>query len=377
MKNFRKFMIIFILATFSAITVFSQHPNNDPKPMEFDRPSEQDLLKMNESVQNGHVLMKEGKYKEAIKEFETAAGIMPMVLIFPYEIAHCYYQMADYKEAINRLSPLKSHPETLDRVFQLLGNSYRHLKQAENAVSAYNEGLNRFPNSGRLYMELGVTEFMMERFKNAADYWERGIVADPLFERNYYHLSDYYSETTEKLWTVLYGEIFINMTSDDERLFKQKKLILNTYKNALYDQKDNRVNFTSIHIKTQDKKNRMPFAMAFEEIMTDASKDLLPKNKDDFSIEILTKIRKKFIEIWFNDAYNERFPNPLFDFQKKVINDGFFEPYNIMIFTDFNSDDYKNWVKDNSKSLRDYFEWIKVNRQFFDKENYFSRRKFE
>lgn len=376
MKTFQNILFFLFVMALTAGNIFAQANNQNP-PLPMDRPKEEDLLKMNQCVEKGHQYMKEGKYKEAIQEYEQASALVPQIAFLQYEIAHAYYQMEDYDEAIIRLTTLKQHPESFDQIFQLLGNAYRHEKNIDQAIATYKEGLARFPNSGRLYLELGITDYTLEKIKTAVDYWETGIAAQPSFERNYFHLADYYSETTEKVWAALYGEVFINITTNDERLFDAKDLLFKTYKKAFYGSKDGKIDFTEISIKTQDKKNRMPFQMAFEEIMTQAAKNILPKKQEDFNIITLAKIRKKFIEIWFSEGYNNRFPNSLFDFQKKVIDEGYFESYNIMIFSDFKSDEYKNWAQANSKKLPEYYSWIRDNRYKVGMDNYVSKRKYE
>ncbi len=340
-------------------------------------PSEEDILKVNEYLEEGLVLMRQGKFEEALEVLEKGEEMNIEPLVFSYEIAHANYQLGNYKEAIDRLAVLKDNPNAVEQIYQLLGNSFRHLKQFENAKKAYREGLQKFPRSGRLYMELGITEYALENAKQAADYWEFGIEAEPSFAKNYYHLAQFYADTPEKLWTVIYGEICINLTADDERLLEMKRLVLNTYKNSLMDAKDGRADFTAIMIKTKNKKDRMPFAMAFEEIMTLAAKNTLPDDKEDFSADTLESIRRQFIERWYSEGYAEKFSNSLFDYHKRLIDSGYFHEYHKMIFADYKSPEYKKWTKNSAEKIKEYIEWLNVNRYIPDYESYVSKRHYE
>ena len=41
--------------------------------------------------------------------------------------------------------------------------------------------------------------------------WEKGIEVAPSFSKNYFNASKYYYFSTDKVWSIIYGEIFLNM----------------------------------------------------------------------------------------------------------------------------------------------------------------------
>ena len=60
--------------------------------------------------------------------------------------------------------------------------------------------------------------------------WELGIKTDPSYAGNYYYASRYYFFTTDKVWALIYGEIFINMESYSSKTAEMKSLLLDGYK---------------------------------------------------------------------------------------------------------------------------------------------------
>ena len=96
--------------------------------------------------------------------------------------------------------------------FQLGGNVYKALEEAKECEKVYKKGLKKFPNSGPLYSEYGELLWATKDY-SAIDQWEKGIQVDPAYSGNYYNAALYYFYTKDKVWSLIYGEIFVNMES--------------------------------------------------------------------------------------------------------------------------------------------------------------------
>lgn len=68
--------------------------------------------------------------------------------------------------------------------------------------------------------------------------WEEGIKNDPGYSGNYYNAALYYFYTKDKVWSLLYGEIFVNMESLSERGASMKQMLLQGYKEKLFAEAD-------------------------------------------------------------------------------------------------------------------------------------------
>jgi hypothetical protein len=167
---------------------------------------------------------------------------------------------------------------------------------------------------------------------SAIEQWERGIQEDPSFSGNYYNAARFYYYTKDKVWTLLYGEIFVNMESLTERAIAMKKLLLDAYKQKL---------FTDADLMSGTDKNTPEFAKAFLQTM---SKEATLASRG-ITTETLTMIRTRFILDWFAN-YSGRFPFKLFDYQQQLIKEGMFDAYNQWLFGTVESlPSYDNWIK--------------------------------
>ena len=165
--------------------------------------------------------------------------------------------------------------------FQLAGNVYKALEQAKECEKIYKKGLKKFPKSGPLYSEYGELLWSSKDF-SAIEQWEKGIQNDPAYSGNYYNAALYYFFTKDKVWSLVYGEIFINMESLSERGAAMKQLLLQGYKEKLFAEAD---------LMKGEEKNKSEFAKAFLQGMNKqssvANKGLPSKHyHDPFTIYI-------------------------------------------------------------------------------------------
>ena len=65
--------------------------------------------------------------------------------------------------------------------------------------------------------------------------WEKGIEIDPNYSGNYYNAAQYYFFTQDKVWGLVYGEIFVNLESYSKRTAEMKDLLLEGYKKLFTD----------------------------------------------------------------------------------------------------------------------------------------------
>jgi hypothetical protein len=117
------------------------------------------------------------------------------------------------------------------------------------------ERLKEYPNSGVLYNEYGEMLWTKQDY-SAIKQWEKGIEVDPNYSGNYYNAAKHYYMTMDKVWSIIYGEMFLNLESYTRRTAEIKNVLLDSYKKL----------FTGTDImKDQDKKNE--FTTAFLTIM--------------------------------------------------------------------------------------------------------------
>ena len=193
----------------------------------------------------------------------------------------------------------------------------RHWKKPKECEKVYKKGLKKFPKSGPLYSEYGELLWATKDY-SAINQWEKGIQLDPAYSGNYYNAALYYFYTKDKVWSLIYGEIFVNMESLSERGVAMKQQLLQGYKEKLFAEAD---------LMKGEEKNKSEFAKAFLQTM---GKQSSLANKG-ITTETLTMIRTRFILDWYT-ANASKFPLRLFDYQQQLLKEGMFEAYNQWLF---------------------------------------------
>lgn len=140
------------------------------------------LEKGNQAIE----LENDGKIDEAIALLKEAQKLEPTNITYPYELAYAYYAKKDYTQARKYLEETLTNKGVNDRFYQLLGNCYDNSGNSDKAVETYEAGLEKFPNSGKLYLEMGVMQMEKEDYNKALTYFEQDIEVDPEFPSNYY-----------------------------------------------------------------------------------------------------------------------------------------------------------------------------------------------
>lgn len=335
-------------------------------------PKKKSLNKADSFFKKGIELLNKGENEKAIEFFEKAHKIEPAILDYIYEIALAYYNMKDYEKAITILDTLRRHQDVNDQVYQLLGNSYHFIENSDKALEIYTEGLEKFPNSGRLYMEYGLALVGKKRVREVIGYWEKGIEVEPAYENNYYYLAKYFSRTGEKIWTLLFGEIYLNVAKNYKRRDEISKLVYETYNNSLFSQEDSlyKVSFSDVRIVSENiDETRIPFQMAFQNMMIEASKPYILVKTISLPIKDIIKVRENFLKNWFAKNYNQKFPNIIFDFQKKLLDEGNFEAYNYWLFDVARKTEFESWKTKNSKKFNSFIKSISKSPLRLDENN--------
>jgi tetratricopeptide (TPR) repeat protein len=316
----RKKILLFSLLLVTGINVYCQG---------------QDAKQLQESAK---AFMRQGDYANANLVLIRALQQDPNNIQVIKDLAFNYYLQKDNAKALETIKPLIDGDNSDDQSFQIAGNIYKAMDQYKECEKMYKKGIKKFPNSGALYSEYGELLASMQD-ANAIKQWEKGIEMDPGFHGNYYNASRYYSLTGEKIWSIIYAEIFLNIETSSGRTAEIKNLLLDSYKRL----------FADIDI-TKNSKDKNPFEQAFLQTMNKqssvASKGINP--------ESLTMIRTRFILDWYN-SYASKFPFRLFDYQHQLLQQGLFDAYNQWIFgAAQNLVTFQNWTSLHSPEYNEF-----------------------
>lgn len=309
-------------------------------------------------------LVDNGKFDEGIKLLEEAQNIDSEEFDYPYEIAYAYYAKSDFKSAVKVLEKIKTHKDVTALLFQLLGNSYDVLGKTDKAFEIYDEGLGRFPNSGALYLEKGNIYWGKQKYEKALSFYEKGIELDPKFPSNYYRATKIYCSSTEEVWGMIYGEIFMNLERNSKRTSEISKLLYDTYKSQIKitNETSFSVSFSqnaSIDINnfTDSSKIKLPYGFGVYEPTLIFS--LFGVKTID--INSLDLIRSNFIDNYSKKGFDKKYPNILFSYQKQVQLAGHIEAYNHWILMKGDEEEFNKWHSSNKDKWDRFIKWFGTN----------------
>jgi len=306
-------------------------------------------------------LMDNGKLDESIKLLEEAQKLDPDRFDYPYELAYAYYSKEDYKGAINILEKNIDHKDVTERLFQLLGNSYDVLGKSDKAFEAYDAGLKKFPNSGMIYLEKGNVHWNKKEYGKALPFYEKGIEVDPKFSSNYYRATRIYCGSTEEVWGMIYGELFMNLERNSKRTSEISKLLFDTYKSEIKFSSDTSfsVSFSkNATINVSDLKDPSKMKLPYGVGVYEPTLMFSMLSAKTIDINSLDNIRAVFIDNYFKNGHDKTYPNILFTYQKQVKDAGHIEAYNHWILMKGDEDGFDKWQSANKEKWDSFIKWF-------------------
>ncbi|ALR30993.1 hypothetical protein ATE47_10840 [Chryseobacterium sp. IHB B 17019] len=307
-----------------------------------------------EKVYDAVKLIDEKKYDEGITILKECEKVDPADYTYPYEIAYALIKKKNYKEAISQLEKIKKYENIAADYFQLLGNTYDYDGNPDKAIKTYDEGLKKFPNAGRLYLEKGIM-YELDKPLEAIKIYEKGIAVDPAYPSNYYRVSKLYLKSNDKFSGLIYGEIFLNLERTTSRSQEISELLYEGYKKSItIESKEiKRVDFCEVVIDAQNFENdkKFPLCMIFGKNFI-----LSTLNHKEFNLESLVTMRNQFVKEYFKKDYKE-YPNVLFSYFKKMEDSKVLNAYNHYIFQIGDEQAFKTWQINNQAEYDKFVDW--------------------
>lgn len=316
----------------------------------------------------------EGKVDEAITLLEEARKLDEDNRVYMYELALAYYLKKEFNKAIDLLEKTVKYRDVQDADYQLLGNAYDNIGKSEKAIDTYDKGLKKFPKSGSLYLERGIMEMGKKEYNKALNFYEKGIEAAPEFPSNYYWAARIFCSSTEELWGMIYGEIFLNLEPNTKRTKEISKLLYDTYKSEIKVESDTSwsVSFSKNNTMTLEdlKSGKLPYGVSVYEPIVMLSMLSAGKSVDLASLD---KMRSQFVDMYFEKNHDKKYPNVLFSFQKKIKNAGHMEAYNYWVLSNGDPEGFAKWQAANKSKWDAFIVWFNDNAINIDETNRFHR----
>jgi tetratricopeptide (TPR) repeat protein len=283
--------------------------------------------------------MRSGDFPNAIIVLSNALKLDPNNLEIQKDLTFTYYLQRNYSSAVESGRKLIERSDADEQCYQILGMAYKAIDESKQADKMYKQGIKKFPSSGELYNEYGEM-LWTNKDAEAIRFWEKGIEVDPGYSSNYYNASKFYYYTYDKVWSLIYGEMFINLESYSRRTPEIKSMLVDSYKKL----------FTDLKIpKNQVNKNL--FATAYLSVMVDQAQTI----NLGVTPESLNILRSKFILEWF-ERYGDKYPFRLFEYQRQLLKGGMFDAYDQWAFgASMGLSSFQTWT---SQHTDDYNRFI-------------------
>lgn len=276
-------------------------------------------------------LMVSGDLATAISNLNKAIQIEGNNIELKKDLALAYYYDKNYKKALDVIEPVMKSDDGDVASYQLAGTIYKTMQDVKSAEKVYQDGLRLFPRVGSLYSEYGELLDIIQKPREAIAMWEKGMEVAPSYGNNYYNAAIYYYKLPyDKIYAILYGEIYSNMESMNPKTLTVKKMVLDTYKDLFSG--------TTLQSSINDSKN------AFAKAVLQSYAKQGNNTSQALTTEALGMIRTRFILDW-NNAFAKQYPFQLFDYHTMLMKEGLYESYNQWMFGPVDNEDaFKNWA---------------------------------
>jgi len=299
---------------------------------------QQDAKSLHEKAKS---FMREGDYPNAIIVLNNALQQDPNNLEMGKDLAFTYYLAKDFTKALAIAKPLCGRTDADVQTYQILGMIYKITDERKECEKLYKEGIKKFAVSGVLYNEyaeiLGTKDGA-----DAIKLWEKGIEVDPNYSSNYCNASKYYYTKGDYVWSLLYGEIFVNLESYSKRTAEMKDLLEDGFKQLF------------ANLEEQKKRNeKNPFITTYLNSLSNESSAVA----EGITAQSLSILRTRFILAWF-EKNAAKFPFRLFDYQHQLIQEGMFDAYNQWVFgASENDQKFETWTKRHNEEYNRFIDF--------------------
>ena len=156
--------------------------------------------------------------------------------------------------------------------------------------------------------------------------------------------------------------MFLLLEASGHRNNEVSELLFNVYANNInFKSKDTiSVSFSKINgvvVDTKDLSVKPPFGL----LVYEPTLLMSILGEDGIDLPALARIRKRFIINYFTGEYASRYPNVLFDFQKKILDSQHWDAYNYWLLRQGDISFFQEWLENNKDQFDDFANWYNEN----------------
>jgi tetratricopeptide (TPR) repeat protein len=316
--------------------------------------------------------MDDGRIIHAIALLDSAIALDRHELSYRYEKGYALLLNHDYPGGLAVIEPLLGDTAATDYYYQLAAALRTAQGDSIAAVAVLKAGIERFPGSGLLHLELGSRAEAAGSFHEAVAIYERGMRAQPAYPDNYYRAALILANSSERIWGLIYGEMFMNLERESERTQRMGALLLETYRKAIEVGGDSAFalhfsqQMTALHAAGPVRSDAMLEAMARPEWLYEmTAMQAIPVSdhcrKQGVTLDCLDQFRTEFTRRWFDQKLDEKLASPLFEWHRLLLELGYFDEYNHWLLGAGDPQEFYTWVESQPEAFELFQKWFRVN----------------
>ena len=344
---FRSFSIVAVF--FLIVSAAAGPVRAEVNPL--DENARQSLESAIRSVDEGHIDV-------GISMLEALLTLYPDNYIVRYELAYAHLHNDDYEKTLEASLPLLTHPDANTSAYSIVGSCYDYLGQSDKALETYTLGLERFPKSGLLHVEKGITAYRQNDFQKALDHYEKAIEVAPSYDAGYYHAAKLYRESTAPIVGLLYAETHILLSNRRDRNAEMTDMIMDILHDKIRVDGDTiRVTLVENMTVGDAMTRQQSFMMGLELGYAVGCSAV----KNGWTLASVTELRGAGLDMFISMVTLDEHM-ALQRFQKAVKDAGHWEAYNILILGSAFPEETDAWFDDpdNEKKFASFAEWFRA-----------------
>ncbi len=182
---------------------------------------------------------------------------------------------------------------------------------------------------------------------------EHEVIKKPMLSGLYYPLSKAFSDTSERVWAVVYGEIYCNLTTDAQRFLEISNLLGTMFEKSLSYKGEGKVEISFMAVAgVGENSPTVPFETSFE-ISTIFGFTNFEKF-ENISLATIHQVRMNQVRTWKQKDLAE---HGLIDWYNQLVAADLFETYDYWLFQNFRPDEYSAWKSKNKQRLSKFLKW--------------------
>lgn len=316
----------------------------------------------------------QGNYDYAVQLLESNVKTYKKSSALRAELAGLYYRIEDYRKSIRQCRRFQRRFSPSVDIYQLKAHNFINLGKPSKAQKVLDNGIDELPLEGILYTEQGRLAMHREQYESAINWFEEGIKNAPNSPGNYYWAAKIYCQSTEELWGLYYGEIFMNLERFTKRTREMSSILFETLNREIVFYNDTAISVNickdaNFEIPSEDSTEYVSYG---QDIIEPLYKSSL-KGITHLSIRNIDLFRKESLAQYSSvdkHGYADHF---LIDFHRELRDNGHFEAYNYWLFMMGNPEEFEAWEHDNSSQWSLFINWFEGYAfQIQDSDSYYS-----